>query len=368
MKIIYGITKSDFGGAQRYVLDIATASKKNGLDTAVICGGQGLLTEKLRNENIRTISIPYMKRDFSLVEEVRSLYFIFHTLRIEKPDVFHTNSSKMGGLGAVAARLAGIKKIIFTAHGWEFNAPRRSWYARLAIKLAAWLTILLSHKTICVSDKTRRDVSSLPFTKSKLVVIHNGIDQFEILQREVARQELGLNGKDGLMVGTIAELHPVKGLDTLILAWDSFMKKNRGKLIIFGEGDMRKELEEFIDILELKDSVELKGYTKDARRYLSALDVFVLPSRSEAMPYTVLEAGLAGIPTIATNVGGIPEIIQTGSNGILVDKNEPESIFSSLVLLSGDKSLRDRLGTALKDNILKNFSVRNMAEKTFSLY
>ncbi|MDO8565324.1 MAG: glycosyltransferase [bacterium] len=174
MKIIYGITKSNFGGAQRYVFDLATETQKAGHEVAVICGAGGVLVEKLKENGIRVIEIEGMKRDISLIDEFRSLHFIFRTLYKERPDVFHTNSSKMGGLGNIAARLAGVKKIIFTGHGWAFNEPRLEWQ-KVLIKFLAWLTILLSHKTICVSEKTKRDVVGWPFVKNKLVVIHNGI-------------------------------------------------------------------------------------------------------------------------------------------------------------------------------------------------
>ena len=127
MKILYGITKSNFGGAQRYVFDMATEAKSAGHDVAVICGGEGTLVKKLRAAHIRVITLPHLKRDISLVDEFRSFHFIFRTLVKENPDVFHTNSSKMGGLGNLAARLAGIRKIIFTGHGWAFNEPRPEW-------------------------------------------------------------------------------------------------------------------------------------------------------------------------------------------------------------------------------------------------
>jgi len=174
MKIYYGITKSNFGGAQRYVFDLARETRARGHEVAVICGGRGVLVDKLREENINVINLPRMEREISIIDEFRSFHSIFRTLYEERPDVFHTNSSKMGGIGSLAARLAGVKKIIFTAHGWEFNAPRPR-LAKLVMKFFAWLTILFSHKTICVSEKTGRDISGLPFIKNKLVTIHNGI-------------------------------------------------------------------------------------------------------------------------------------------------------------------------------------------------
>ncbi len=357
MKILYGITKSNFGGAQRYVFDLAREAKSAGHDVAVMCGGNGPLVEKLRNHGIRVIAIPNMQRDVSLVDEFRSLNFIFRTLYEEKPDVFHTNSSKMGGLGNLAARLAGIRKIILTAHGWAFNEPRPEWQ-KVLIKFFTWLTILLSDKTICVSEKTKNDVVGWPFIKHKLAVIHNGISEFKRMERQ----------DQTLTVGTIAELHRVKGLDVLLTAWSKFIKNREAKLVILGEGEERKNLEVLAEELDITHSVTFKGYAENAKQHLSTFDIFCLPSRSEALPYTVLEAGLAGLPVIATSVGGIPEIIETGINGVLVPPEDVEVLFSTLILLSEDKRLRDRLGSALKETISKNFSLEKMVEETFRLY
>lgn len=367
MKIIYGITKSNFGGAQRYVFDLATEAKKCGHYVAVMCGEGGVLVEKLKEKGIRVIEIRRLKRDISLVDEFRSLHFIFRTIFEEKPDVFHTNSSKMGGIGNLAARLAGIKKIIFTAHGWAFNEPR-PWWQKIPIKFFVWLTILLSHKTICVSDKTRLDVASFPFVRNKLTVIRNGIDKFEILPRAQARRELDIHDDTSLIIGTLAELHPIKGIDILIEAWDKFSKNRHAQLFILGDGEEREDLEELVEILGLTSSVTLKGYVENARQYLSAFDIFVLPSRSEALPYTVLEAGFVGLPVVASSVGGIPEIIETGVNGVLVERENPEMLFSTLLLLAENKELIKRLGDNLKETVLKDFSVKKMAEETLRVY
>lgn len=364
MKILYGITKSNFGGAQRYVFDLATEAKKSGHDVAVLCGGSGTLVKELERHHIRVISLPHLKRDISLGDELRSFAFIIKTLRAEKPDVFHTNSSKMGGLGNLAARLAGTKKIVFTSHGWAFN-EERPLYEKILIKFFAWLTVALSHQTVCVSEKTRAQMN-WPLVSRKLAVIHNGIETFATLAREEARLEL--HAEDALIVGTLAELHHVKGLDVLLEAWAQFVKNRAAKLVIFGEGEERKNLVELIGALDIKDSVELKGFVPDAKKFLPGLDIFILPSRSENLPYAILEAGSVGLPVIASRVGGIPEIIEPGVTGALVEPENPREILSTLLLLANDKSLRDRLGSALKQKVSAAFSLSKMVEKTVESY
>ena len=366
MKIIYGITKSNMGGAQRYVFDLATEAKKLGHEVSVICGGNGPLVQKLEANKIRVITLPYLQRDISLVDEFRSLHFIFRTLVEENPDVFHTNSSKMGGLGNLAGRLAGVRKIVFTSHGWEFNAPR-PWWQKLPIKFLAWLTIALSHKTICVSEKTRRDILNFPLIQRRLATIHNGVTQFNLLDYHTARKALGVHD-DTLLVGTLSELHPVKGLDVLIEAWEKFTKKNSATLVLIGDGEIRENLEDYAEHLKIKDKIIFRGYVEDARQYLSGLDIFCLPSRSEGLPYTLLEAGLASRPVIASRVGGIPEVIENGLNGALIPAEDSETLFSTLMLLGHDKELRNRLGSALHETVKEKFSLEKMAKETLALY
>ena len=357
MKILYGITKSNFGGAQRYVFDLAMATKKRGHDVVVLCGGQDVLVEKLTKEKIKVISLGALQRDIAITKEFSSLFQILKILREEGPDVFHINSSKMGGLGGLAGRLAGVKKIIFTTHGWAFNEPRPAWQ-KIFIKFFTWLTILFAHKTICVSGKTKGDVEKWPFIKNKLVVIHNGIARFDPAPRV----------DQTFTVGTITELHKIKGLDVLLTAWSKFIKKHQAKLVIVGEGEERQNLQNMAKNLGISDLVIFKGFVDNARTLLSGFDIFCMPSRSEGLPYALLESGSAGLPVIASAVGGVPEVIESGINGVLVPVEDAEALFSTLILLAEDPDLRKRLGANLKASIQENFSFDKMVEKTLELY
>ena len=383
MKIIYGITKSNFGGAQRYVLELAKESKKLGHDVSVLCGGNGVLIEKLKEENIKIITIPGFGRDMDLLNDAPRLWFIIKTIYKEKPDVFHINSAKMGGAGIfttfvlnlysklrakslVADRQGHKLEAIFTAHGWAFNEPRPFWQ-KVLIKFFSWLTIVSAHKTICVSDKMMDEVKNWPFTHDKLVVVKNGLENFNLLSREESREKLNID-KDEFVVGTIAELHKVKGIDILLRAWQKFIKNRKARLIIIGEGEEKTKLINMAHSMGISDTVIFTGNIDNARSLLLALDMFVLASRKEGLPYTILEAGFAGLPVISTKVGGIPEIIDSGVNGILIDKEDTEALFSSLILLSEDEKLRHRLGQALKEKIEKEFSLEKMVKETIALY
>lgn len=358
MKILYGITKSNWGGAQRYVFDLAVEAKRQGHDVAVLCGGKDKLVDRLNEENIRIIQLETLERDISIVKEIKSFFKILRTLKKERPNVFHINSSKMGGLGALAGRLSGVKKIIFTVHGWAWNEPRNI-FQKIIIAKLAWLTTLLSHKVICVSGGAAREAWSFPFVQNKIIVIRNGIKEFVLEARK---------NNVVLTVGTIAELHKIKGLDILLKAWQKFKEKHDARLVIIGTGEEKDTLTRLTEELNISRSVEFRGFIDNARSHLSQFDIFVLPSRSEGLPFVLLEAGLASLSVIATRVGGIPEIIESGVTGVLIEPEDSEVLFSSLILLAENEDLRARLGSALHESVKENFSFEKMIQETFSLY
>lgn len=363
MRILYGITKSNMGGAQRYVLGLAQEAKKRGHEVAVLLGGDGPLKQRLEESHIKSISLPTLKREVRIFDEFKNLLAIRKILKEFKPDVFHTNSSKMGGLGALAGRLTFTKQIIFTGHGWAFN-ENRSELSKWLIKKFVWLTILLSHKTICVSGAVYKDVVRLPFVKQKLVVIRNGVVAFPFLSREEARKELSLE-PETFVVGALSELHHIKGLDIALRAINKTKDIN---FVVLGDGEERQELKTFAKTLGISERVTFYGFRVDARKYLQAFDVFIMPSRSEGLPYALLEAGLAGLPIVASNVGGIPEVVEDGKSGILFAKEDYNALASALTKLKGNESLRHKLGASLQKEVQTKFSTQKMFEETFRLY
>ena len=372
-KILYLITKSNFGGAQRYVFDLATNAQKNGYDVAVVLGGDGVLKDKLAEEKIKTIQLPELKRDVSFSSDIKNLFSLIKIFKKEKPEIIHLNSSKMGLLGSLAGRIYNIgksdkAKIIFTGHGWAFNEDR-SWISRKSILFLHWLTILFCHKVIAVSEKTKRDISNLPLVSKKIEVIRNGISDIEFKDGFEARQLLGGNIDQSLWIGSIAELHKNKGLDYLIKAFsENAFDYPDAALVIIGEGEERSNLERLIQKLNLTNRVFLLGNKENAKIYLKAFDIFALISRTEALPYVILEAGLAKLPVIASKVGGIPEIIENMKTGLLTEAGNINQIKDKIQLLLERSDLRENLGSSLREKILVEFTKENHLKKTFNIY
>jgi len=375
-KLFICITKSEpWGGAQKYVFDIATNTPRDQFDTTVILGGDGILKKRLEEAGVKTILLSNSQRDINLKNEVKLFCELLRLFKKEKPDVIHLNSSKMAGTGSLAGRMAGIKKIIFTAHGWAFNEDR-NFLSKILIKILHIITITLSHKTISVSKITKKQIGK-PFNK-KIVVIKNGLREIELRDRDSARKILTSkilqkNQRIGKMIannpfwiGTISELHTNKGLGYAIEA----ISKIRDNVIfvIIGEGEKRKELEELIVKLGVANKICLIGKIDFASTYLKAFDFFTLSSITEALPYVLLEAGYASLPVIASNVGGIPEIIENKKTGILVSSRNSEEIKNSIEYLIRNPEKSKVLGNSLKEKIIRDFTQKKMLDKTFLLY
>ncbi len=360
-KILYFITKSNWGGAQKYVYDLAT---EMGPEVVVVLGGDGELKTKLESVGVKTISLARLGRDIKLWSEFLVLIKFWKIIRAEKPNIVHLNSPKAGGLGALVARLAGVPKIIYTAHGWPFAEERPTWQ-KLAIKFFSWLTIALCHQVIVIAESEYQKVASWPLARRKLHLIYNGIKDLDFLPREIARARLSLD-PDKFIIGTIAELHKNKGLEYLKTALTNWQGESLTWALI-GEGELHSQVKSWKANWQ-GESLTWVGAKDNAAQYLKAFDLFVLPSIKEGLPYVLLEAGLAALPVIATRVGGIPEIIDHEVDGILVNPKDPPALAQAILELQTKSSKSAQFGQKLRAKIQTKFSPHLMLAKTLEIY
>lgn len=367
-RILYVITKANWGGAQRYVYDLALATRDAGHEVLVAYGEEGGLVRRLIAADIHTIAVKGLSRDIGLVSDVRAFSELLRLMRREQPAAVHINSSKAGGLGCLAARTAGIPHIVFTVHGWAFNESR-PWWQKVCLWILSGMTVALSHKTICVSAAARKDVRRFPFISRKMSVIHNGITCPILISRAEARRTLLPNHINKYWIGMLSELHSTKRITDAISAMTLIAKEHPDAiLVVLGEGSERTRLEKQITADGLTDRVFLLGFIPDAATLAAAFDMFVHTSRSEALAYVVLEAGCAALPVVATAVGGIPEIITDGEEGLLVPSHNPAAIARGVERLMQDTAYAKRLGVALRARVLAEFSKEKMVSATLALY
>jgi len=375
-KIIYLITKSSWGGAGRYVFDLAVTAS-NEYSVIVVTGEGGELGARLHTAGITTIHEDKLGRDVAIIRDLAAFLSIYFILRKEKPDILHTNSSKAGVTGVLAGRVYNLTaknkvKIIFTAHGWAFNEDRAT-HTRLFFKFLQWLTVFLSTKTIAVSEKTARDIGK--YLSKKIAVIHNGIGSDQASNRDDARKKLlaltrAINPieRNQPVIGTVAELHKNKGIDIALFGLKEIIKSGLAEYVVIGQGEERAKLKNLSETLGISHGVTFLGFQREASELMAGFDIFLLPSRTEALPYVLLEAGLKKCSVIASDVGGIPEIISAGFSGLIFRKGDVANLASSVSELLQNPDKRQRLGAGLNEKVLTTFSLENMWRETNKIY
>jgi len=375
MRILYVITKSNWGGAQRHVFDLSTAMKAEGHEVWVALGGEGILKKKLEETGVYTFSISNLGRDISPSKDAGSFKEIFTIIKNKRPDIIHLHSPKAAGLGSLAGRLLGIKSIITTVHGWTFN-ENRPMREKLPIMLLSWVTMILSHKTILLSLREYKQALYFPWVKNKLKLIPLGIKPPTFVSVDGAKQiiakMIGVNFADfdkKTVIGTVAELHPNKGLNYLIEAMSLVCEQQSNTIcIVIGDGQERESLVAMIAERKLEQKVFLTGYLDNASEYIKAFSIFVLPSIKEGLPYAILEAGSAGLPVVATTVGGIPEIIDDMKSGILIQPKNSRELSHALSFMVEHPDERKKYGNILKERIASKFSLDRMISDVKKLY
>lgn len=329
------ITLAEVGGAQSYVTSLLPALAER-FDVTVAAHGEGPVRETALALRLRYVPLRHLRRAISPWRDTLALAELVRLIRRVRPDVVHTSSSKAGVLGRIAAWLAGVPIRIFTVHGWAFAASGdgTAHLYRWADRLVSPLTTA----TICVSELERASgLAARTCRAERTIVIPNAVDVRGAPQTRPVRPR-------PLLVA-VGRLRPPKDFETLLRAL-ALLPTDAFDAAIVGEGPQRRELEGLLARLGLEGRVRLEGERRDVPAVLAGADVFVLSSRSEGLPVSVLEAMAAGLPVVASAVGGVAELVVDGETGILVRPADAEALAGALGTLVGDPVLRGRLGAA----------------------
>ncbi len=374
-KILYIITKSVWGGAGKYVYDLAINLPKDEFEIFVAAGGDGTLAQKIKEAGIPYHNVKNFQKEVNVSKEIGAFFEIYNLLKKIKPDIIHVSSSKAAGIAGIASFLYKLLTLnsklltLFTVHGWAFH-EKRPWWQLFLIRFFSLLTCLFYNKVICVSkfDRLSAIKNRIAPTK-KITAIHNGINQQNIsfLGREEAQQKL-MNKKSPLVIGTIAEWTKNKGLFFLFESLKKIKNKNFDVILIGGgENPAKEKMRAFAKKYELKN-IYLHEWVPNAASYLKAFDIFVLPSLKEGFPYVLLEAAAVPLAVTASSVGGVPEIILEGKTGLLVKAGDADELEKSIEKLAADPKLRETLSQNLRQKATREFSFEKMLFATIATY
>jgi glycosyltransferase involved in cell wall biosynthesis len=374
-KLLLLITKSETGGAQKVVYHIAANLPPDQFDITAACAPGGQLIDWLKNlpQKITVVEMPELKRNLSPANDIKAFQNLYRLMKRETFDIVHCHSSKAGILGRLAARAAGVPKILFTVHGWSIN-DYQSFPVRALYTLAERLAGAVSTRIICVSQSDfnkGRDlhISSAP----KMCVIYNGLP-IPAFQAGKLREIINIS-KDAPIIGTVARLVDQKNpLFLLAVAAEIIGGKTVNStvpapyFVIIGDGPLRPDCERFINKNNLGGRVFLLGNRDDAAELIVDFDIFTLFSRWEGLPLTIIEAMLAELPVVASPVGGVEELVARDETGLLVNGSNPSMAARALEELLGNRERRIILGLNGRKKATGLFGIDNMVKSYINLY
>jgi len=375
-KIAYILTPIEFGGSDRVSLNFLRNVDRNQFQIVPILLTrpweiENFFIQELKKERYPIHKVPVARfprskgRDWFRI--IRCYRFIYSILKKGSFDLIHTHGYFADIVGIPIAKKMSIP-IISTCHGFISNDRNLRIY-----NLLDRIVLRFADKIIAVSEEIKKLLIRSKIQESRIEVILNAVDTIIVSEqmrenRKEKRRSLNI-GEEELVVGYVGRLSEEKGIKNLIEAGILLIKSGVPvKILIIGDGSQKKELEELVNRNGLTSQVIFPGFQNDIENWLPALDIFCLPSLMEGTPMSLLEAMAYGIPVVASAVGGIPDVVQSGKNGILVSPNNPEELKEAIVNIYRDKSLRYSLATEARNTIQRNYNMDDWTKRIEEQY
>jgi len=364
IKIVYILPFIANGGAERVLFDLLKNINKEEFVVKLLCMEESkdefLVWEKELKQAGIGIHVVGKRNNgmFRKLGKIVQTIKMVRYLRQEKPDIVQTQLFMADIFGRIAAVLSGVKNVITVEHSLETEI---SFLKQILLRI----TSRFAQKIVAVSVATKNHLDSFHrIARKRIVVIYNGVD----IKKFLYKREEG-DGRE-IVIGAMGRLVKQKGYDFLLEAllgvkgdWECVVAGSRG-----ADEDLREELEEKVKNNFLEDRVKFVGFQEDSKRFFKDIDIFVMPSRWEAMPIVLLEAGLAALPIVATQVGGVDEVIENEVNGKLLQVGDVGRLRECIQNLVNEKNERKKFGESLQKKIVENFGLEKMVKKYEALY
>lgn len=348
------------GGVNRYIQMLIKYMDSNRFEHILACS-QDYHEVDYKNSPVFFEKIE-MHREIGW-NDINAIIAVRKVIRKYKPDVVYAHSSKAGAIARIAN--IGMKNLcLYNPHGWAFNmdcSPTRKRLYALIEKIEA----MFCDKIICISDAEKLSALEKRICgEEKLKVIYNGVD-IEAYEREphgkIKRSDLAIP-EDATVVGMVGRISPQKAPDVFVeMAKLIKGKKPDTHFIIVGTGEKRDEIERYIRDNGLESNFHITGWVENPMSYIELFDIACLLSRWEGFGLVLPEYMMAGKPIVATNVDAIPNIIQTGENGILVECNDPKGASDAVIKLCDDVALRSKILEKATECVHERFDVKRVA-------
>jgi glycosyltransferase involved in cell wall biosynthesis len=380
VKILRVIARLNMGGPALHVAYLTAGLRERGYDTTLVAGslapGEDSMAFVAEGRDVDIVRIDELGREISPLRDLVATLRLARLIRREQPDILHTHTAKAGTVGRVAALLAGRRGppiVVHTFHGHVLRGYFGPLWSLVFRVLERWLA---AHTTalIAVSPQVRDDLVALRVAPpERFVVIRLGIELGERVAgaqdgRLESRRYLGIP-PDRFAVGWIGRMTAVKRTDDVLVAFK--LLRDGGVdavLCMVGDGPDRLHLEQRAHELGVVRDTLFLGYQEDVAPFYAAFDALVLPSSNEGTPVSAIEALAAGRPVVATRVGGVPDVVEEGKDGFLVEPGSTDELADRLARLAGDPKLREQMGRAGRERVLPRYAVNRLVDDVDRLY
>jgi len=378
IKVAHIIARMITGGADENTLFTMEGLDKNKYEVDLITGEEvdESVFNKVKNNNFNIIQVRGLKWKLNFLYDPIVLIKLIKLMRKNRYDIVHTHTTKAGILGRIAARIAGVSVIVHGLHGSTFEAFD-SWLLNWLLFLFERLTGRFTDAYISVSGVlSEKYVERGIGRKENYHTVYSGmeLETFYAAREKIdcrkKQRELGI-GMEDFVIGNVARLETRKGHKFLIDAFKNIVEKQKGnhlKLLIIGEGNKREYLESHVKELNLEGKVIFTGYREDVEELMAVMDIFVLTSLREGLPRVLVQAAAVGIPSIAFNVDGVPEIIRNNHNGFLVKEKNIEELENRIVKYTNNKELVLQHGRNGREFIENKWSIKGMVDRIDKIY
>ena len=354
-----------YGGGERYLELLFERLDRARYRALLICPEPGSFVGRMKERGVET-HLVHLAPLFNPI----ALWRLTWLLARERVTILQTHGARANFYGRIAGRLAGVPVIISTVHNslkdYEVRSFRRGLYTFLLR-----LTLPLVHRIICVSDSNRRDlIDECPAAAARIQTVYNGVDPSAFLlqpDRTKVREELGI--VSGPVLITIARLTEAKGHRYLLQALPRLLETWPQLCCLFvGEGELHDTLQRMAMDLGVERSCRFVGIREDIVEILAAADVVVLPSLSEGFPFVLLEALAMGCPVVASQVNGVPELIEDHKTGLLVPPRDPQALATAIREVLSDSTAASKMGAAGRAVVQERFTVDHMVANTTAIF
>lgn len=370
MPKILQVVRPTEGGIGKHILTLVSGIRDR-FNVTVACPDSGFPAEELRASGIKVLPLP-LAGEISLRNDLRALSIMARFMAQQRIELVHSHGAKAALLARPAGLLAGVPVLLYTVHNSINRANQPAWKNKTLTAVER----VLSRATDCiitVSGALREEIAGVGgIHRDKIKVIRNGItlDHLQAFaSRDKWREKWNLP-RNYTVIGTVARMAPQKGLHTMVSAAEQLVCKDGYNVhfLMAGDGPLKGELERMVQAAKLDHRFTFTGMVTDIATVYAALDIFVLPSLTEGLPLSLLEAMACGLPVTVTAVGGIPEIVRHEENGLLVNPGRPGELAGGIARLLEDPVFAGELGKRARQDVFRDFTAEKMVASTINLY